>query len=259
MSENKFSELKSVISELREKCPWDRKQTFQSLRSLTIEEVYELSEAIINQDPKNIEEESGDLLLHILFYAKLGEEKKLFSINTIIEKLILKLKERHPHIYGSLKAETSEEVEANWEKIKKRKRRSSETLSNISNKLPPLVKAMRIQEKVKTVGFDWEKKEQVLNKIYEELKELKKEVYKKQNNDKIENEIGDLLFSVINFARFIGVDPEESLEKTNIKFIKRFGSMEKMIIKEGKDLSKMSLNDMDKYWEIAKKDERKQQ
>ena len=186
MSENKFNELKSVISELREKCPWDRKQTFQSLRSLTIEEVYELSEAIINQDPKNIEEESGDLLLHILFYAKLGEEKKLFSINTIIEKLIFKLKERHPHIYGNLKAKTSEEVEANWEKIKKRKRKSSETLSNISNKLPPLVKAMRIQEKVKTVGFDWEKKEQVLNKIYEELNELRKEVHKKQNNDKIE-------------------------------------------------------------------------
>ena len=197
MSENKFNELKSVISELREKCPWDRKQTFQSLRSLTIEEVYELSEAIINQDPKNIEEESGDLLLHILFYAKLGEEKKLFSINTIIEKLIFKLKERQPHIYGNLKAKTSEEVETNWEKIKKRKRKSSETLSNISNKLPPLVKAMRIQEKVKIVGFDWEKKEQVLDKIYEELKELKKEVHKKQNNDKIENEIGDLLFSVL--------------------------------------------------------------
>ena len=213
MSENKFNELKSVISELREKCPWDRKQTFQSLRSLTIEEVYELSEAIINQDPKNIEEESGDLLLHILFYAKLGEEKKLFSINTIIEKLIFKLKERHPHIYGNLKAKTSEEVETNWEKIKKRKRKSSETLSNISNKLPPLVKAMRIQEKVKTVGFDWEKKEQVLSKVDEELKELKKEVQKKQNNDKIENEIGDLLFSVINFARFIGIDPEKSLEK----------------------------------------------
>ena len=233
--------------------------TAVSETSETIEEVYELSEAIINQDPKNIEEESGDLLLHILFYAKLGEEKKLFSINTIIEKLIFKLKERHPHIYGNLKAKTSEEVEANWEKIKKRKRKSNETLSNISNKLPPLVKAMRIQEKVKTVGFDWEKKEQVLDKIYEELKELKKEVHKKQNNDKIENEIGDLLFSVINFARFIGIDPEESLEKTNIKFIKRFGSMEKRIIKEGKDLSKMSLPEMDKYWEIAKKDERKQQ
>ena len=161
MSENKFNELKSVISELREKCPWDRKQTFQSLRTLTIEEVYELSEAIINQDPKNIEEETGDLLLHILFYAKLGEEKNLFSINTIIEKLIYKLKERHPHIYGNLKADTSEEVEANWEKIKKRKRKSNETLANVSRKLPPLVKAMRIQEKVKTVGFDWEKKEQV--------------------------------------------------------------------------------------------------
>ncbi len=211
MSENKFNELKSVISELREKCPWDRKQTFQSLRSLTIEEVYELSEAIINQDPKNIEEESWDLLLHILFYAKLGEEKKLFSINTIIEKLIFKLKERHPHIYGNLKADTSEKVEANWEKIKKRKRKSSETLSNISNKLPPLVKAMRIQEKVKTVGFDWEKKEQVLNKIDEELKELKKEVYKKQNNDKVENEIGDIIFSFIKFAIFIGVDTEETL------------------------------------------------
>ena len=256
MSENKFNELKSVISELREKCPWDRKQTFQSLRTLTIEEVYELSEAIINQDPKNIEEETGDLLLHILFYAKLGEEKNLFSINTIIEKLIYKLKERHPHIYGNLKADTSEEVEANWEKIKKRKRKSNETLANVSRKLPPLVKAMRIQEKVKTVGFDWEK-EQVLDKIDEELKELKKEVYKKQNNDKIESEIGDLLFSVINFARFIGVDPEKSLEKTNIKFIGRFSSMEKRILEKGKDLNKMSLSEMDEYWELAKKNEGK--
>lgn len=255
MSENKFNELKSVISELREKCPWDKKQTFQSLRSLTIEEVYELSEAIINQEPKNIEEESGDLLLHVLFYAKLGEEKNLFSINTIIEKLIYKLKERHPHIYGNLKAHSPEEVEANWEKIKKRTRKSNETLSNISRSLPPLVKAMRIQEKVKTVGFDWEKKEQVLDKIDEELKELKKEVQKKHNDDKIENEIGDLIFSVINLARFLGVDPEKSLEKTNIKFIKRFSSMEKKILEKGKDLNKMSLSEMDENWELEKKNE----
>ena len=255
MSENKFNELKSVISELREKCPWDKKQTFQSLRSLTIEEVYELSEAIINKDPKNIEEDSGDLLLHVLFYAKLGEEKSLFSINTIIEKLIYKLKERHPHIYGNQRADSPEEVEANWEKIKKRKRKSNETLANISKKLPPLVKAMRIQEKVKAVGFDWEKKEQVLNKIDEELKELKKEVKKKQNNEKIENELGDLLFSVINFARFIDIDPEKSLEKTNIKFIKRFNSMEKNILEKGKELNKMSLSEMDEYWEMVKKNE----
>ena len=227
MPENKFNELKSVVSELREKCPWDKKQTFQSLRSLTIEEVYELSDAIINEEAKEIEEEAGDLLLHVLFYAKLGEEKKLFSINTIIEKLIKKLKERHPHIYGNLIVNSSEEVEANWEKIKKEKRHSKKTLSNISSKIPPLVKAMRIQEKVKTVGFDWDNKEQVIEKIEEELKELKNEINKKNNTKKIKDEIGDLIFSVINFSRFIGIDPEESLEKTNLKFIKRFNTMEK--------------------------------
>ena len=184
MPENKFNELKSVVSELREKCPWDKKQTFQSLRSLTIEEVYELSDAIIDEEAKEIEEEAGDLLLHVLFYAKLGEEKKLFSINTIIEKLIKKLKERHPHIYGNLIVNSSEEVEANWEKIKKEKRHSKKTLSNISSKIPPLVKAMRIQEKVKTVGFDWDNKEQVIEKIEEELKELKNELNKKKQYQK---------------------------------------------------------------------------
>ena len=255
MPENKFNELKSVVSELREKCPWDKKQTFQSLRSLTIEEVYELSDAIINEEAKEIEEEAGDLLLHVLFYAKLGEEKKLFSINTIIEKLIKKLKERHPHIYGNLIVNSSEEVEANWEKIKKEKRHSKKTLSNISSKIPPLVKAMRIQEKVKTVGFDWDNKEQVIEKIEEELKELKNEINKKNNTKKIKDEIGDLIFSVINFSRFIGIDPEESLEKTNLKFIKRFNTMEKKILKEGKIFSDMSLSEMDRYWELSKKDE----
>ena len=255
MPENKFNELKSVVSELREKCPWDKKQTFQSLRSLTIEEVYELSDAIIDEEAKEIEEEAGDLLLHVLFYAKLGEEKKLFSINTIIEKLIKKLKERHPHIYGNLIVNSSEEVEANWEKIKKEKRDSKKTLSNISSKIPPLVKAMRIQEKVKTVGFDWDNKEQVIEKIEEELKELKNEINKKNNTKKIKDEIGDLIFSVINFARFIGIDPEESLEKTNLKFINRFNAMEKKILKEGKSFSNMSLSEMDRYWELSKKDE----
>ena len=255
MPENKFNELKSVVSELREKCPWDKKQTFKSLRSLTIEEVYELSDAIINEEAKEIEEEAGDLLLHVLFYAKLGEEKKLFSINTIIEKLIKKLKERHPHIYGNLIVNSSEEVEANWEKIKKEKRHSKKTLSNISSKIPPLVKAMRIQEKVKTVGFDWDNKEQVIEKIEEELKELKNELNKKNNTKKIKDEIGDLIFSVINFSRFIGIDPEESLEKTNLKFIKRFNTMEKKILKEGKSFSDMSLSEMDRYWELSKKDE----
>ena len=255
MPENKFNELKSVVSELREKCPWDKKQTFKSLRSLTIEEVYELSDAIINEEAKEIEEEAGDLLLHVLFYAKLGEEKKLFSINTIIEKLIKKLKERHPHIYGNLIVNSSEEVEANWEKIKKEKRHSKKTLSNISSKIPPLVKAMRIQEKVKTVGFDWDNKEQVIEKIEEELKELKNEINKKNNTKKIKDEIGDLIFSVINFSRFIGIDPEESLEKTNLKFIKRFNTIEKKILKEGKSFSDMSLSEMDRYWELSKKDE----
>ena len=254
MPENKFENLKSIIEELREKCPWDKKQTIKSLRALTIEEVYELSDAIISEDNLNIEEELGDVLLHIIFYSQIGKEKKLFSIDSVIDKLIAKLKERHPHVYGGINVQSSEEVEENWEIIKKKKKNSNKTLDNISKNIPPIVKAMRIQEKVRSVGFDWEEVDQVLNKIYEELSELKNEVENK-NFQKIKGEVGDLLFSIINYSRFIGIDPEEALEKTNIKFIKRFNCMENKILKEGKSFKYMNLKEMDKYWEMSKAQE----
>ena len=254
MPKNKFENLKSIIEELREKCPWDKKQTIKSLRALTIEEVYELSDAIISEDNLNIEEELGDVLLHIIFYSQIGKEKKLFSIDSVIDKLIAKLKERHPHVYGGINVQSSEEVEENWEIIKKKKKNSNKTLGNISKNIPPIVKAMRIQEKVRSVGFDWEEVGQVLNKIYEELSELKNEVENK-NFQKIKGEVGDLLFSIINYSRFIGIDPEEALEKTNIKFIKRFNCMENKILKEGKSFKYMNLKEMDKYWEMSKAQE----
>ena len=228
---NKFDELKSIISELREKCPWDKKQTFSSLRRLTVEEVYELSEEIINKKHSGIEEEVGDLLLHVMLYSQIGEEQNKFDINSIIERLISKLKRRHPHIYENKQDLTAEEVESNWEKIKKTEKNIETTLGNIPTSIPPMIKAMRIQEKVKSVGFDWDETSQVIEKIKEELNEVKEEIKKLNNDKKIKNEIGDLIFSVINLARFIGIDPEESLERTNIKFINRFNEMERKVQK----------------------------
>tara|TARA_B100000287_G_scaffold98177_1_gene90228 strand:+ start:498 stop:1271 length:774 start_codon:yes stop_codon:yes gene_type:complete len=250
---NKFDELKSIISELREKCPWDKKQTFSSLRRLTVEEVYELSEEIINKKHSGIEEEVGDLLLHVMLYSQMGEEQNKFDINSIIEKLISKLKRRHPHIYENKQDLTAEEVESNWEKIKKTEKNIETTLGNIPKSIPPIIKAMRIQEKVKSVGFDWEETSQVIEKIKEEFNEVKEEIKKLNNDKKIKNEIGDLMFSVINLARFIGIDPEESLERTNIKFINRFNEMERKVQKDRKILKDMSLKEMDRYWEKSKK------
>ena len=250
---NKFDELKSIISELREKCPWDKKQTFSSLRRLTVEEVYELSEEIINKKHSGIEEEVGDLLLHVMLYSQMGEEQNKFDINSIIEKLISKLKRRHPHIYENKQDLTAEEVESNWEKIKKTEKNIEKTLGNIPKSIPPMIKAMRIQEKVKSVGFDWEETSQVIEKIKEEFNEVKEEIKKLNNDKKIKNEIGDLMFSVINLARFIGIDPEESLERTNIKFINRFNEMERKVQKDRKILKDMSLKEMDRYWEKSKK------
>ena len=252
MPENKFENLKRVVEELREKCPWDKKQTIKSLRALTIEEVYELSDAIISEDNINLEEELGDVLLHVIFYSQIGKEKNLFSIDSIIDKLIVKLKERHPHIYGDLNVSTSEEVEENWEAIKKKKKKSSRTLYGVSKGIPPLVKSMVIQKKVRSVGFDWEEESQVLNKIDEEVSELKTEI-KNKNSKKIKSEIGDLFFSIINYARFIGVDPEEALESTNKKFIKRFQHMEDEVKENKKSLKKMTLEEMNNYWEKSKK------
>ena len=250
---NKFDELKSIISELREKCPWDKKQTFSSLRRLTVEEVYELSEEIINKKHSGIEEEVGDLLLHVMLYSQIGEEQNKFDIYSIIEKLILKLKRRHPHIYENKQDLTTEEVESNWEKIKKTEKNIETTLGNIPKSIPPMIKAMRIQEKVKSVGFDWDETSQVIEKIKEEINEVKEEIKKLNNDKKIKNEIGDLMFSVINLARFIGIDPEESLERTNIKFINRFNEMERKVQIDRKNLKDMSLKEMDRYWEKSKK------
>ena len=250
---NKFDELKSIISELREKCPWDKKQTFSSLRRLTVEEVYELSEEIINKKHSGIEEEVGDLLLHVMLYSQIGEEQNKFDINSIIERLISKLKRRHPHIYENKQDLTAEEVESNWEKIKKTEKNIETTLGNIPTSIPPMIKAMRIQEKVKSVGFDWDETSQVIEKIKEEFNEVKEEIKKLNNDKKIKNEIGDLIFSVINLARFIGIDPEESLERTNIKFINRFNEMERKVQKDRKNLKEMSLKEMDRYWEKSKK------
>ena len=250
---NKFDELKSIISELREKCPWDKKQTFSSLRRLTVEEVYELSEEIINKKYSGIEEEVGDLLLHVMLYSQIGEEQNKFDINSIIEKLISKLKRRHPHIYENKQDLTAEEVESNWEKIKKTEKNIETNLGNIPKSNPPMIKAMIIQEKVKSVGFDWDETSQVIEKINEEFNEVKEEIKKLNNDKKIKNEIGDLMFSVINLARFIGIDPEESLERTNIKFINRFNEMERKVQKDRKNLKDMSLKEMDRYWEKSKK------
>ena len=245
--------LTKIIKELRDKCPWDRKQTIKSLRSLTIEEVYELSDAIINRDDKNIEEELGDLLLHIVFYAQIGSEKNIFNLDSICRKLNDKLIERHPHVYGNKKLKTEGEVKKSWEMIKQKKRKSKGTLSNIPRGMPAMIKSMRVQEKVKSVGFDWNHKEEVIKKIHEELSEVKEEINKKNNSKKIKDEIGDLIFSVINLARFINIDPEEALENTNKKFIKRFQHMEDEIKENKKSLKMMSLKEMNMYWEKAKK------
>ena len=253
-TKSSFDSLIKIMNELREKCPWDKEQTLKSLRSKTIEEVYELSEAIIEDDNANIEEELGDILLHIIFYAKIGSEKKKFNINSIINKLIIKLKNRHPHIYGKLKINTIKEVEENWEKIKTKEKNQDSILSNISKSLPALTKSMRIQEKVRAVGFDWDNKKQVMEKFDEEIIEMKKEIRKKNNRKKIMEEIGDVFFSLINYSRFIGIEPEEALENTNSKFIKRFKHLENSIKKEGKNLMKMNLQEMDKYWDKAKKE-----
>lgn len=244
-----FERLIAIMDELREKCPWDRKQTLNSLRYLTIEETYELADAILEKDMESIKGELGDLMLHLVFYSKIAAEKQAFDmvdvLNTVCEKLI----ERHPHIYGDVIATTEEEVKANWEKIKLKSGAKS-VLAGVPKSLPAMVKATRIQEKARGVGFDWDHKEQVLEKVKEEIEELHYEV--KSGSDKIEDELGDVLFSVINYARFIGIDPESALERTNKKFIKRFQYLEKEVKKKGQSLDKMTLEEMDHIWEDAK-------
>lgn len=245
-----FDRLLTVMDQLRAQCPWDKKQTLQSLRHLTIEETYELGDAILDNDLKEIKGELGDLLLHIVFYAKIGSETKAFDIadvaNTICEKLI----HRHPHIYGDVKVKDEAEVKQNWEKLKLKEGKKS-VLEGVPKSLPALVKASRIQEKVAGVGFDWEASHQVWEKVEEELKEFKAEVAN-SNQDAMENEFGDVLFSMINYARFLKINPENALEKTNKKFTKRFQYLESKANVLNKSLSEMTLAEMDVFWEEAK-------
>lgn len=245
-----FSRLLNIMDDLREKCPWDKKQTLQSLRHLTIEETYELADAITNNDLEGIKGEIGDLMLHMVFYSKIGSELGAFDITAVLHAICDKLVHRHPHIYSDTVAETEEEVKANWEKLKLKEGKKS-VLEGVPNTLPAVIKAMRIQEKVKGIGFDWDDIEQVKNKVIEEFTELH-DAQEGRNADEIESEFGDVLFSLINYARFIQINPEDALENTNRKFIRRFQKMEELISAEQLDFSHMNLDEMDIYWEKAK-------
>jgi len=246
-----FSRLITIMDELREKCPWDKKQTFDSLRYLTIEEMYELSDAILDKDMEEIKKELGDVLLHIIFYSRIASETNDFDISDVIHSLCDKLVHRHPHIYGDVKVKDEAEVKKNWELLKLKEGRKS-VLEGVPKSLPAIIKSFRIQEKVRGVGFDWDNKTQVWDKVLEEIEELKVEV-EKGDVDRIESEFGDVLFALINYSRFIDVNPEDALERTNKRFIKRFQIMENEIRENGKDMSEMSLTEMDVYWEKAKK------
>ena len=245
-----FNRLLDIMDELREKCPWDKKQTLESLRNLTIEETYELADAILKNDLQEIKKELGDILLHIVFYSKIGSEKEAFDIGDVANSISDKLISRHPHIYGGVKVENEHDVKRNWEQLKLNEGRES-VLEGVPNGLPAIIKASRIQEKVAGVGFDWEEPSQVWEKVQEELSELNEEI-KTGNKENTEKEFGDVLFSMINYARFIDVNPENALEKTNKKFINRFQFLEKAAKKEGKNLSDMSLAEMDVHWESSK-------
>lgn len=248
-----FERLLDIMDDLREKCPWDKKQTFQSLRNLTVEEVYELGDAIIENDKNEIKKELGDVLLHIVFYAKMGSETNDFDIADVCNSISDKLIARHPHIYGDATADNEEEVKKNWEKLKLKEGNKS-VLAGVPKGLAAMVKATRIQDKVKGVGFDWDNPEQVWDKVEEELNEFKVEVAQK-NQEKMEEELGDVFFSLINYARFMNIHSEDALEKTNRKFIKRFQQMENAIKSHNKNITDLNLQQLDEYWEKAKLDE----
>ncbi|MFY0687830.1 MAG: nucleoside triphosphate pyrophosphohydrolase [Cyclobacteriaceae bacterium] len=251
-----FDRLLTIMDELRENCPWDKKQTLESLRHLTIEETYELSDAILENDLEEVKKELGDLMLHMAFYARIGSEKQSFDMADVLNQVCEKLIRRHPHIYGDVKAEDEQTVKENWEKIKLKEKGNKSVLGGVPNSLPALVKAMRIQEKARGVGFDWEKKEQVWEKVEEEMQEFRAEfdatTDRPIDEQRAQSEFGDLLFSLINYARFVEINPEEALERTNKKFIKRFQYLESASKKEGKNISDMTLAEMDIYWEKAK-------
>ncbi len=261
--EEKFIRLKLIMDELREQCPWDRKQTIQSLRQLTIEETYELADAITEGNWKGIREELGDIMLHVLFYARIGKEQGQFTLEDVLDGISEKLIARHPHIYGDVKVQDEEEVKRNWEKLKMKEGKTS-VLGGVPNALPAMVKAMRLQEKAKQVGFEWEHAGQVWEKVKEEEAELMEALADVDAagidsnavniaKDKVEDEFGDLLFSLVNYSRFLGIDPEHALERTNKKFMNRFKQMESMAIKGGKPLSEMTLAEMDAIWDEIKK------
>lgn len=246
-----FEQLVKIIGELRTKCPWDRKQSISSLRYLTIEETYELSDAIIDNDLDEIKKELGDLIMHVVFYAQIASEQKAFTITDVLNSVSEKLIRRHPHIYGDVKVSNEEDVKRNWEQIKLAEGKRS-VLEGVPKSLPAMVKANRIQEKARGVGFDWDEQEQVWQKLQEELGELQEEVRNKASKEHIESEFGDVLFSMINYARFIGVNPEDALERTNKKFIKRFQYLEERAKQDDKQISAMSLEEMEAIWQDAK-------
>jgi len=248
-----FSRLLQIMDELRERCPWDQKQTFETLRNLTIEETYEMADAITDKDYKSLEGELGDLFLHLVFYSKIGSEQGLFDVESVLNKICDKLIYRHPHIYGDTKAEDEDTVKANWEKLKLKEGKKS-VLEGVPASLPALVKATRIQEKVKGVGFEFDNAEDVWGKVQEELAELKAEIDK--NSDQVEAEFGDVLFSLVNYARFLNISPENALAQPNQKFIGRFQEMERLLAKEGLLVQDQTLEILDNYWELAKKNKK---
>jgi len=250
-----FGKLLEIIDELRVKCPWDRKQTNDSLRKLTIEETYELADAITSGSDDDIKKELGDLMLHLVFYARIGAEKGIFTMADVLEGINTKLIYRHPHVFGDVTVTGASQVEENWEQLKiKEGKGYKPVLSGVPSSLPAIIKANRIQEKVRGVGFDWENREQIWDKVQEEIRELKEEI-DNRNTERIESELGDVLFSIINASRLYGIDPEAALEKTNRKFIKRFNYLEKETITKGKSLHDMSLDGMNVIWEEAKKED----
>lgn len=251
-----FDRLLTIMDELRLNCPWDKKQTLESIRHLTIEETYELSDAILSENLDEVKKEIGDLMLHMVFYSKIADEKGAFDVADTLNAISDKLVHRHPHIYGDVEANDEETVKANWEKIKLKEKGNKSVLGGVPNSLPALVKAIRIQDKARGVGFDWEKKDQVWEKVEEEMQEFKAE-FNAETNQPIDKkkalgEFGDLLFSLVNYSRFIDLDPEEALERTNLKFIKRFQFLEEESKKDGKNIADMTLAEMDEYWEKAK-------
>lgn len=252
-----FDRLLTIMDELRLNCPWDKKQSLESLRHLTIEETYELSEAILENNLEEIKKEIGDLMLHLAFYSKIADEQGAFDIGDALNAISEKLIHRHPHIYSDVEAADEETVKANWEKIKLKEKGNTSVLGGVPKGLPAMVKAIRIQDKARGVGFDWEKKEQVWEKVEEEMQEFKNEFNIEDasqiDKEKALGEFGDLLFSLINYSRFIDIDPEEALERTNLKFIKRFQYLESEAKKDGRNIADMNLSEMDKYWERAKK------